>query len=181
MVRYDRRRYENLNIPADSELLLSDVSGDCLELSLEVDLAGAREFGLKMQYSSSGEEQTSILFDPDAKSLKVDTTRSTLSNDVVQPFPRPHITFFTDSPLDDGRKDVRIQEAPLELSARERLRMRIFLDRSMLEVFAHSRQCVTQRVYPTRSDSVRVMLFSSGGGATVRQLEAWKMSASNLE
>ena len=61
MLRYDHRRHENLNIAADSELLLNDVSGDCLELSLEVDLSGAREFGLKVRCSSSGEEQTSIL------------------------------------------------------------------------------------------------------------------------
>ena len=179
VLRYDHRRHEKVKIAADSELVLSDVSGDCLELSIEVDLAGAKEFGVKVRCSPNGEEQTLIVYDPAAKTLKVDTTRSTLSNDVVHPWPLPHIAFFDDSPLRDGRQDVRIQEAPFELAKGEPLKLRIFLDRSMLEVFANSRQCVTQRIYPTRSDSMGVALFSRGGSATVRKLEAWKMCPSN--
>ena len=109
----------------------------------------------------------------------MDTTRSTLSKDVAQPFPHPYMSFFSDTPIADGREDVRVQVAPFEIAAGERLKLRIFLDRSMLEVFANSRQCVTQRIYPTRSDSVGVTLFSRGGGATVHQLDAWQMSPSN--
>jgi len=179
MLRSDHRRHEKLQIAADSDLVLDDVSGDCLELSLEVDLAGAREFGVKVRCSPDGEEQTSIVYDPAAKSLTVDTTRSTLSQDVVQPWPLPIMAFFTDEPLAFGRKDVRIQVAPFEVPAGEPLRLRLFLDRSMLEVFANKRQCVTQRIYPSRNDSVQVRLFSRGGGAMVRSLDAWKMSASN--
>jgi len=179
ILRYDHRRRENVKIAADSQWVPNDVSGDCLELSLEVDLAGAKEFGVKVRCSPDGEEQTSILFDPAAKSLTVDTTRTTLSKDVVQPWPLPLMAFFTDTPLADGREDVRIQAAPFELAAGEPLRLRIFLDRSMLEVFANSRQCVTQRIYPIRSDSVGVVLFSRGGGVTVRRLDGWTMSASN--
>ncbi|MFH1731867.1 MAG: GH32 C-terminal domain-containing protein [Planctomycetota bacterium] len=178
-LRYDHRRHEKLKIAADSDLVLKDVTGDCLGLSLEADLACANEFGVKVRCSPNGEGQTSIVFDAAGKSLKVDTTRSTLSKDVARPFPHPYMSFFSDTPIVDGREDVRVQVAPFELAADERLKLRIFLDRSTLEIFANSRQCVTQRIYPARSDSVGVMLFSRGGGATVRQLEAWKMSASN--
>jgi len=178
-LRYNHRRHGNLKIAADSDLVLKDVSGDCLELLIEVEPDGAKEFGVKVRCSPNGEEQTSIVFDAAGKSLKVDTTRSTLSKDVAQPFPNPYMSFYSDTPIADGREDVRVQVAPFEPAAGEPLKLRVFLDRSMLEVFANSRQCLTQRIYPTRSDSVGVVLFSRGGGATARQLDAWKMSASN--
>jgi beta-fructofuranosidase len=53
------------------------------------------------------------------------------------------------------------------------------VDRSVVEVFANDRQAVMRRIYPTRSDSTGVRLFSRGGGARVRRLRAWDMSPSN--
>ena len=50
------------------------------------------------------------------------------------------------------------------------------LDRSLLEVYANGRQCVTQRIYPTRDDAVQVRLLARGGAATVRRLDAWELA-----
>lgn len=97
----------------------------------------------------------------------------------MYPWPLPLMAFSFDEPLADGRKDVRVQEAPLELAPGEPLRLRIFLDHSIMEIFANGRQCLTQRIYPTRSDSNGIVFFSSGGSALVRRLEAWQMYASN--
>jgi hypothetical protein len=36
-----------------------------------------------------------------------------------------------------------------------------------------------QRIYPTRADSVGVKLFSKGGSAKVKKLQAWDMMGSN--
>lgn len=188
MLRLNHRRRAGIELAADSELALHDVQGDCLELALEVDLRDAQEFGVKVRCSPDGAEQTTILFDPSVKLLKVDTTRSSLSKDIVQPWPHPFASFLP-KPLSDasgenkpppgGRKDVRVQEAPFELSSGEPLKLRIFLDKSILEVFANSRQCVTQRIHPSRSDSLGVALFSRGGSAEVSLLEAWDMAAAN--
>jgi sucrose-6-phosphate hydrolase SacC (GH32 family) len=68
-----------------------------------------------------------------------------------------------------------VQVAPLELSPGEPLRLRIFIDRSILEVFANGRQCVTQRFYPSRPDSLGVKLFAREGAAKVTRLDAWRM------
>jgi sucrose-6-phosphate hydrolase SacC (GH32 family) len=179
VLRYDHRRHANITLAATSEWVPPDVSGDCLEISMEVDLTPGSAFGVKVRCSPDGEEQTSIVYDPAARTLSVDTRRSTLNTDVVQPWPLPLMAFFTDTPLEDGRKDVRVQEAPLELPAGGALNLRIFLDRSMLEVFANSCQCLTQRIYPSRADSMGVVLFSRGGESTVRQFNAWKMNPSN--
>ena len=44
------------------------------------------------------------------------------------------------------------------------IELQIFIDKLVIEVFANERQCVTQRVYPTRPDSRGVEFFSKGRG-----------------
>jgi len=177
MLRLNHRRRENIELAADSELVLDDIQGDCLELSLEIDLCDAQEFEVKIRRSPNGAEQTVILFDTLAKLLRIDTTRSSLSKDIVQPWPHPGAAFLP-NPL-DGRKDVRVQEAPFELSLGEPLKLRIFLDRSVLEVFANSRLCMTQRIYPSLSDSLGMALFSRGGSSEIKSLDAWDIAPAN--
>ena len=112
-----------------------------------------------------------------AEVLRIDTSRSSLSRNIVQPWPQPSASFLPD-PL-DGRADVRMQEAPFALRPGGSLDLRIFLDRSVLEVFANGRQCMAQRIYPTRGDSAGIALFSRGGAATVRHLRAWDLAATS--
>ena len=74
---------------------------------------------------------------------------------------------------------VTKQEAPLALPAGEPLRLRIFLDRSIVEVFANDLQALTQRIDPSRPDSLGVSLFAAGADAQVEVVEAWDMSPAN--
>ena len=73
---------------------------------------------------------------------------------------------------------VDIEAGPLELEADEPLELRVFVDKSVVEVFANGRQAVMRRVYPTREDSVGVTLFSNGGPTRVTTFEAWDVSPS---
>ena len=81
--------------------------------------------------------------------------------------------------MPENKRVVTAQEAPFELLPGESLKLRIFLDRSVLEVFANERQCVTQRIYPTRGDSLGVTLFSRDGSVDVKSLDAWDMAPAN--
>ena len=81
--------------------------------------------------------------------------------------------------LPEEKRVVKAQEAPFELSVGETLNLRIFLDHSILEVYANSRQCITQRIYPTRSDSVGISLFSGDGSVNVKSIRAWDMAPAN--
>ena len=63
-------------------------------------------------------------------------------------------------------------QAPPPAGGGETLEMRVFIDRSVIEVFANRRQCLTQRVYPTRADSTAVRLFAVGGAARASVVEA---------
>ncbi len=55
----------------------------------------------------------------------------------------------------------------------------MFVDKSVVEVFVNERQAVMRRIFPTRKDSLGVILFSNGGAAKVTILKAWKMMPSN--
>lgn len=137
----------------------------------------ASEFGVKVRCSPGATEETVIVCDVAAGSLKIDTTKSSLSNDIFQPFPYPQVAYFPKKVRQS--KDIRIQEAPFQLRSAETLKLRIFLDRSILEVFANGRQCVTQRIYPSRADSKQIKLFCKGSAITVRSLGAWDMARAN--
>ena len=173
ILRYNSRKFENIRLSANSELPLSNVSGDCLEMALEIEPEDAGEFGLKVRCSPDGEEQTAVAYSFEEKSLKVYVSKSSLDENIRYYYYRNQGALDR---LPESERIVKAQKAPFELKAGETLKLRIFLDRSVLEVFANGRQCITQRIYPTRSDSLRVVLFSGSGSLKVRSVEAWDMA-----
>jgi len=80
------------------------------------------------------------------------------------------------------RRDTeRLVDTPLPLRAGEELTLRVFVDRSVIEVFANGRASHTLRAYPTREDSLGIGLFARGGTARLRSLDAWQMAPSPLQ
>ena len=67
------------------------------------------------------------------------------------------------------------ETAPVYIKLDELLRLRVFIDRSVVEVFVNGKQCVAMRVYPGREDSVGVSLRSQGRDAALKSLDAWQM------
>ena len=64
----------------------------------------------------------------------------------------------------------------LALGPDEPLTLRVFVDRSVIEVFANGRVCKTLRSYHEPGDEVdRVRLFARDGRATVNSLRIWEM------
>ena len=174
-LRTNPRHRENLVV--SGELPLDGVRGDCLEISAVIEPDDAREFGLKVRCSPGGEEQTVILCAPGDKTLKVEFGRATLNQAVKYPIAYPD--WAKAQQLPEEKRFTKEQVAPLELKPGEPLRLRVFLDRSVLEVFANERQCVTQRIYPTRRDSLGVALVSRGGGMKVKSLDVWDVHPVN--
>ena len=164
-LRQHRHCFKGITVPADAEITLPGVEGDSLELALDVAAEGL--FGIKLRVSPDGGEQTAVLFDPAAGTLSIDTSHSSFADYLWRPFPiwDPHGSPSQDEP---------VQQAPFDLAPGERLRLRLFLDRSMLEVFANDRLCMTQRLYPTRADSLGVRLFA-GDPAQIPSFDVWTM------
>jgi beta-fructofuranosidase len=155
-LRYGAVKKADLTVPSGTEVRVDGVGGNILELIIDMESAQASQYGVKVCVSPDGEEETSIFYDADEARLKVDTRKS--------------------GPEDTPKT---VEAAPFELKKDERLKLRIFVDKSVVEVFANSRQAVMRRIYPARADSVGVRLFSIGGDAEVHTLEAWKITPSN--
>lgn len=170
-LRRNPRRGESLTVNEGQEIPLKGIAGDVMELVMEAAIPASGVFGIKVRLTPDGAEQTVIVVDTSTHTVSVDTTRSSLSPEIMQGFPLMYGT--------EPHADVRIQTAPFALEPGEPLRLRVFLDKSILDVYANARQCVTQRVYPTRADSVGVSLFSRQGTATIRSLTAWDLEPTN--
>ena len=175
-LRHNHRRRTGIRLAGDADHPIPEVRGNCLELAVDCDPGDADEVGVRVCCAPDGSEHTSISYRPEAQELVIDTRASSGRSDLMQPWPRPWAALFSD-PVKElaTTEQVYVQRAPLALQAREPLKLRIFIDRSVVEVFANGRQCMTQRIYPARRDSLGVALFSSGGSACCTALDAWDM------
>ena len=176
-LRYHHRRRQSLAVADGAEAVVAGVAGDTLELALEIDPGEAAEVGVAVRCSPDGAERTPVTYDARAGVIRIDVSRSSLDREIVY---HRYRTSSNGRALMDtlpaSERTVTAQEAPFRLAAGEPLKLRLFLDRSVLEVYANGRQCVTQRIYPTRDDAVEVRLLARGGAATVRRLDAWELA-----
>jgi beta-fructofuranosidase len=155
-LRYQAWSIDSLAVDADQEVELKEIAGRDLELYVEMESGDAAAYGVNVCCSPEGKERTTVFYDSEAKKLCIDTRNASLG---------------------EGSKSV--EGGPFELAPEESLQLRIFIDQSVVEVFANERQAVMRRIYPTREDSVGVSVFSRGAAATVRSAQAWKMAPSN--
>ncbi len=161
-LRCDAQTVEPAEIPANSEVTLEQVSGRALELEAVIDPGAAREVGLYVLRSPDGVERTRIsLFrrlegQRSGGALQIDVSEASLSSEVYSRTP---------------------ETGPFDLAKGETLALRIFVDRSIVEVFAGNRQSLTVRAYPDRPDSSSVSLFARGGRARLLSLKAWRMNS----
>lgn len=75
--------------------------------------------------------------------------------------------------------ELRVEDssAPLHLPKGERkLQLRIFLDRSVLEVFANETVCLTKAITPLGADAT-LELRAEGGSAKAKSIQAWPLQA----
>ena len=169
-LRTKPRLRSRIQVKSGVPVELEDVRGDSIELNLTIRPASARRVGLKVRCSPGGEEETTIVCELAAGQLRIDFAKASLDKELV------YRTFCMKSGENPA---VTAQKAPFALAKTEPLHLRVFLDRSILEVFANRRQCLTQRIYPTRPDSLGVALFSEDGDMEVESLAAWDMAPAN--
>ncbi|MDQ1257393.1 MAG: hypothetical protein QG656_1997, partial [Candidatus Hydrogenedentes bacterium] len=133
---------------------LDGVTGDACELAVTVDVGHAKRCGLIVRASAAHEEETRLYYDAETKELVFDSTHSGLAVRSV------------------------VERAPFALRDGEPLTLRVFVDKSIVEVYANERQAIARRVYPTRGDSLGVSLFAESGDAHFAQVKAWRMMPS---
>ncbi|MED3515552.1 levanase [Bacillus subtilis] len=149
-IRGTSKKWKNLTISPASHNVLAGQSGDAYEINAEfkVSPGSAAEFGFKVR---TGENQfTKVGYDRRNAKLFVD--RSESGNDTFNP------AFNT------GK-----ETAPLK-PVNGKVKMRIFVDRSSVEVFGNDgKQVITDIILPDRS-SKGLELYAAKGGVKVKSL-----------
>lgn len=173
-LRRQPRTLPPLALAANTEVLLPDVAGNALELVLEFEPGEASAVGVKVCCSPDGREETAIWYDAALARLVVDTTFSTLREDVT--YCSGPIGIYSVASRETNKQLMNSVEAPFALRPGETLQLHIFLDGPMLEVFANERQCVTQQIYPGLPESRLVKLCARGAAARLVAGEAWDMA-----
>lgn len=165
-------------LPANQEIVLEAVKGDTLELDVELDPHLARWVQLNVLRSPNAEEQTSITFYNFDRKLSIwydtkaviclDGTRSSTLPDVwLRPPERADVDY--------GSRDWN--SAPTATTHGKPLNLRVFVDRSVVEVFVNGKHYLAMRVYPGRQDSVGVSIRAQGQEAVLKKLDAWRMKS----
>ncbi|MBT2423987.1 GH32 C-terminal domain-containing protein [Streptomyces sp. ISL-22] len=132
---------------------LTEISGDLLDISAVIEPRGAERITLAVRACADGTEETLLCYDTAERRFWIDRGRSSLDPDV--------------------RKGVHGGTVELDGG---RLRLRVLLDRSMLEAYVNGTNSLTSRVYPTRADATGLRLTARGGAAHVLELDVWRMN-----
>jgi sucrose-6-phosphate hydrolase SacC (GH32 family) len=170
-LRYDEKIFESITVE-DEVLPLAEIGSGCMELRVTVIPGNAREFGVEVRRSPDGEETVPIRIDREGSRLNVDLSFS--SRDPRRAYYRYSPRMIKEGYL-ERNEEVDRQSAPFHFVPNCPIELRIFVDRSVIEVFANGRLCVTQTVYPTRLDAVGAAVFATGGRATFLNLTAWRI------
>lgn len=129
------------------------VQGTALEIVADFEPGDATASGLVVRRSPDGSEETRIVYDCHQQRLAIDTKHSSL----------------------DPTAHTGVHEGLVPLPPDGSLRLHVFLDQSIVEVFANDGACITARIYPSRPDSLDLGFFSETGTAKLRSIDIWEM------
>jgi beta-fructofuranosidase len=158
-LRYEHQHVDTMTLAANKEVVLENIRGNAMEIIAEIEPKNAPMIEMNVLRSPNGEEFTRIMFFPERwyrgeSAVGIDSSRSSTLPAVRSRAP---------------------EMAPVSIGENEQLKLRVFVDRSVVEVFVNSRQCVAVRVYPGREDSIGVSLRSQGQDAVLKSLDAWQI------
>ncbi|MCX6877401.1 MAG: glycoside hydrolase family 32 protein [Verrucomicrobia bacterium] len=148
VLRHGHMQLTNRLIESSTPGLLKDFTGNALEVIASFDPQGAtaKRFGVKLRMSKDGNEQTVVYYEPASGRFGV-------SGSVVDGEISDHADF----------------------PAGRRVTLHIFLDRSVVEVFAAGR-VITKRTYSDPT-SQGLDVFSDGGSVKLDVLDIWRMKS----
>jgi beta-fructofuranosidase len=141
----------NIDLRPGKDEPIKGAPGDTIEILAEFELGNAQEIGLKVRASPDGGEYTVAGYDRVEEQLFTDTAQASLNPDTAR----------------------AVQKGHFALGPTETLRLHIFLDGSVMEVFANGRACLTERMYPTQPDSLGLSVYARGGTARAKSIEIW--------
>jgi beta-fructofuranosidase len=143
-----------LSLGADQRDALQGASGDCLEISCRVQAAECASVTLQFRRSPDGQQYAELTYDYSTGSLRLLRDNSTAT---------PEVT------TDPCEYDLRLDPG-------ESLDLTLYLDHSVIEVYANERLSMTSRIYPDREDAQGLSICAQGGSAEVRAT-VWQLKS----
>jgi beta-fructofuranosidase len=145
-------------------MVLDGIEGKAMEIIVEADAKNCSSFEINVLRSPDKQEYTRIAFykqrgyrlNPWPSVITLDNTNSSILPDVKS---RPE------------------EVAPVVLGNKELLKLRIFIDKSVIEVFVNGKQYLCERVYPGMESSKGISFLARGSGAVVKSFDAWQMKS----
>jgi beta-fructofuranosidase len=138
-----------------SENPFAGFTGDCLEIEMDFAVERQAVFEWLVRCTPDREEYTSIRYDSTEMKITMDASHSSL----------------------DTACDRQSFQGSLKPDRNGSIRLRLFVDRSVLELLIENAPSITQRIYPTRVDSIGLALAVQSGAVLIRRLVAWKMAS----
>ena len=152
------RSWAPLPLQPGEQRVLEPASGDSLEVVAVLRPLGPGRCWLRLRLAPDAGEYTEVGVDAGRGEAYVDRERASLSREV----------------------DRGCYRAPVDARVGQEVRLRVFLDRSIVEVFVDDRRALTARIYPTRADSLGLAVGSSGAAARVESLQRWRLPTADL-
>lgn len=153
-LRGAHRRWTGIEVTPESAHVLDDLRGDALEIIAEWELGDATRFGINVRCSPDNTQETPIVFDHVRQRLIITHLQSSV----------------------DAEAERDMESGSFELRDGEPLKLHIFLDRSIVEVYSNGRACLTVRIYPSQPDSLGVDVFARDGSVHLKSLDCWEMN-----
>ena len=145
--------YSKANFSLNGSEELGEVSGRAIELC-GVFTIGSNPFGFKFFKNANGE--ASVYYNPQTNSVVLDCSRLYRI-------------------VNDGGSFNGLYTMPLPdyLAAGSELKLNVFIDHSIVDVFVNDRWASSVRIFPTEADADGVRVYSTNGAVEVRSLNAW--------
>ncbi|MEI8224921.1 MAG: glycoside hydrolase family 32 protein [Bacteroidota bacterium] len=195
LLHYDAKHLGPMILPANKEIVLKGIVGDAMEVKAEIDLMNSQVVELNVLRSPNKEEFTKIIIfkekgfskgldyinGPETVMIPASLLSTLTGNKSFAPAPNIQNSLITIETTNSSTlSDVRFrppETAPFYLESGETVKLRIFIDKSVVEVFVNGKQCAAVRVYPGRKDSMGVSICSLGQEALLKSLDAWQMKS----
>ncbi len=197
-LRYDGKHLGPMKLTGSKEIVLKGIRGDAMEISAEIDMKSSQMIEMNVLRSPNKEEYTRIIvykgkgYNGQGLSYIAAPETAFMPADLVPLFtegklsaqrpPRPpsysliSIETTFSSSLPDAQYSAPLT-LPFFLKTGETVKLRIFIDKSVVEVFVNGKQALAASVRPNRDDSIGVSVRSHGQEAEMISLDAWQMKS----
>lgn len=165
--------YSDIDVPKNSEFVIPDFHGKSYEAEMTFSFTDKPMIEVRILRSPDCREYTSVCF----YSHRGVTYRQDESFNVLDKSRKSVLTINMDhASLDDGVITRAPESTELFICPDEKLRLHIFVDKSVIEVFANDKAVLCARPLPMLEDSDGLSILLHGtGSAVLENADIWEM------